>query len=67
MFLKLYILSCKIRPNEFIDRDIFTLVMKKVKLKKKTKDFDQETAINQTTSKDLGYLQTPTSKGETPF
>ena len=32
-----YILSCKIRSREFIGRNIFTPVIKKVKLKKSTK------------------------------
>ena len=51
-------LSCKIRPKEFINRNI----IKKVKLKKykKRKDFDQGTGVIQapsfTTSRDYGYL-----------
>ena len=58
-----YTLSCKIRPREFIDRDIFYAdYEKKVKLKKNKleKTDDQGTVVIQTpsftTSKDFGHL-----------
>ena len=41
-----YILSCKIRPREFIDHNIFTLVMNKVKVKLKKKK-DKKTLIKE--------------------
>ena len=57
-----YILSCKIRPREFIDRGILYAGYEKSEIKKQTrKDFDdQGTVVIQTpsftTSKDFGYL-----------
>jgi len=57
-----YVLSCKIRPREFIDGNIFYSGYEKSEVKKKTtrKDFDQGTVVIQTpsftTSKDFGYL-----------
>ena len=54
-----YILSCKIGPREFIDRNIFYADYEKSEIKKKArKDFDQGTVVIQTpsftTSKDFG-------------
>ena len=57
-----YILSCKMRPREFIDRNIFYNGFDRNEIRKKEtrKDFDRGTVVIQTpsftTSKDYGHL-----------